>query len=119
MFAGRLATISVTFAVALALTGCGVMRFGDKKLNSRYVYARSEVTPLRNVATTVETTRFGLTCGFSTAEYEAAYDEALSQVADANILLDYTTDYEILYFFPFICRNKLQVSGLAARADVR
>jgi hypothetical protein len=105
-------------ATVMALVGCGTIKFGDRKLNSRYVYAESVVTPSRNVSVSAQHTSFGLRCGFTTEQYEAAYDEALAQVEGANVLLDYTTDYDILYF-PLVCFNKLKLSGLAAQAQVR
>jgi len=118
MHVRTLVTLSATLIMALTLSGCGTQKFGERKLNSRYVYALSSVTPMQNVSASAQTTSFGLSCGFSRQQYEAVYDDALSQVPGANILLDYNTDYETL-FFPLICFNKVNVSGLAAQADVR
>jgi hypothetical protein len=117
MHVRTLTSLSATVMIALTLSGCGTQKYGNESLNSRYVHSVSTVTPMKNVSASAKTTSFGLTCGFSREQYEAVYDEALSQVPGANILLDYTTDYETT-FFPLICFNKVTVTGLAAQADV-
>jgi hypothetical protein len=118
----RSLTLSVTFGLLAALfvtslAAC-TSKFGDRKLNSRYVYAQSTVTPLRNVTASGTTRGLGFTCGFTREEFEKVYDEALAQDPNANILLDYFVTYETM-LLPFYCTSDLTVSGLAAMAEVR
>ena len=82
--------------MAITISGCGTIKFGDKKLNSRYVYAQSAVTPIRNVSASAEHTKFGLGCGLTREQYDAVYDAALAEAEGANVLADYTTDYNVL-----------------------
>jgi hypothetical protein len=100
------------------LQGCGTLNVGDQQLNDRYVYARSQVTPIRNVSASGDHTSYGLVCGFSREAHDSVYDKALSQAEGANLLLNVTTNYKTVYF-PFICFNTLTISGLAAHSEVR
>jgi hypothetical protein len=119
---GRGSTVGVTLGLLVALsvtslTAC-TSKFGDRKLNSRYVYAQSTVTPLRNVTASGTTQGLGFTCGFTREEFEKVYDEALAQDPNANILLDYLVTYDTM-LLPFYCTSELTISGLAAMAEVR
>lgn len=87
-------------------------------LNSRYVYAKGSVTPLRNVSARKKITGF-IGCGFSREQFNEVYDEALAQDPAANILIDYSVTYKkILFPIIFICTNELVISGLAAHAEI-
>jgi hypothetical protein len=99
------------------VSGC-TSKVGDRKLNSRYVYAQSTVTPLRNVTASASHSKVGLSCGFTREEYETVYDAALAQDPSANVLLDYSITYDTTVL-PFFCITELTISGLAAVADVR
>jgi hypothetical protein len=118
----RTLTIKATLYLLIGLCSTSLIactsKFGDRKLNSRYVYAQSTVTPLRNVTASGITRGLGFTCGFTREEFEEVYDEALAQDPSANILLDYFVTYETT-LLPFYCSSELTISGLAAMAEVR
>jgi hypothetical protein len=113
----RIAAYFLLIAALGFAAGC-TNKVGDRKLNSRYVYAQSTVTPLRNVTASASHTKFFISCGFTREEYESVYDEALAQDPSANVLLDYSVTYSTT-ILPFICMTDLTISGLAAVADVR
>ena len=113
----RIALYSLLAASLSFANGC-TSKVGDRKLNSRYVYAQSTVTPLRNVTASASRTKLGISCGFTREEYESVYDEALAQDPSANVLLDYSITYDTT-LLPFFCITELTISGLAAVADVR
>jgi hypothetical protein len=116
-FSARLTSGLLAGLLVTSFTAC-TSKFGDRKLNSRYVYAQSTVTPLRNVSASGTTRGFGIACGFTREEFERVYDEALAQDPTANILLDYFVTYETM-ILPFYCTSELTISGLAAMAEVR
>jgi hypothetical protein len=110
--------IPVTIVVAiLGITSACTSKIGDRVLNSRYVYAKSSVTPLRNVSAQKKISGF-FGCSFTRAQFDEVYDEALAQDHAANILLDYGVTYTTTLFPLFFCTNELVISGLAASAKV-
>ncbi|MEL7470467.1 MAG: hypothetical protein AAFN27_18575 [Pseudomonadota bacterium] len=104
--------------IATVLVGACSQKVGDRQLNSRFVYAESDVTPLQNTSASKELTGI-LNCSFSRTQFNEVYDEALGKVTGANVLLDYDVTYTTT-IFPIIpiCTNELVISGLAANAVV-
>ncbi len=109
--------LAVVLSTAL-LSGCTITQ-GFFALNSDYAYPNSNITPLKRVSATMAKTSFFPPPNLTPQDVEQLIEQALSQTADADLMIDYTTHTAITYYLiPIYWKMTVTIEGIAAKMVV-